>query len=203
MNNTYLATKNNLIKTKATLNLSKQGHELLEKKRYILLREMNKYKDEYLKLKENIVKLFEEGYFYIQNANVDIGIDELINISNSIKEENNIDIKYKTVMGVEIPSVICEPEELKLSYGLYNTSISVDEAIIKFNEIKNNIIRLAEVENIIFRLKEAIAKVQKRSNALKDIIIPKNEQIVKQIQNILEERDREELIRMKKIKENM
>ena len=40
-----------------------------------------------------------------------------------------IDIKYKTVMGVEIPSIIYEKPQKELKYGLYNTSIQVDEVL--------------------------------------------------------------------------
>lgn len=196
----YLPTKNNLLKIKANLKLSKQGHELLEKKKFILTVEKNKYIKEQKQLKEEITKLFEKGYMALNNASIDIGIDELINISDGIKTEKSIDIKYKSIMGVEIPSIVYDIQDLKLNYGLYSTTMSVDETILKFIQIKKAIIQLAEIDNILFRLNKSIQKVQKRSNALKDIIIPNNEKIAKQIQDILEEREREELTRLKVMK---
>lgn len=196
----YLPTKNNLLKIKANLKLSKQGHELLEKKKFILTVEKNKYIKQQKKLKEEINKLFEEGYTALNNASIDIGIDELINISDGIKTEKSIDIKYKSIMGVEIPSVVYDIQDLELSYGLYSTTISVDETILKFIQIKRVIIQLAEIDNILFRLNKSIQKVQKRSNALNDIIIPNNEKIAKQIEDILEEREREEFTRLKVMK---
>ena len=180
----YLPTKNNLLKIKANLKLSKQGHELLEKKKFILTVEKNKYIKQQKKLKEEINKLFEEGYTALNNASIDIGIDELINISDGIKTEKSIDIKYKSIMGVEIPSIVYDIQDLELSYGLYSTTISVDETILKFIQIKRAIIQLAEIDNILFRLNKSIQKVQKRSNALNDIIIPNNEKIAKQIEII-------------------
>ena len=196
----YLPTKNNLLKIKANLKLSKQGHELLEKKKFILTVEKNKYIKQQKKLKEEINKLFEEGYTALNNASIDIGIDELINISDGIKTEKSIDIKYKSIMGVEIPSIVYDIQDLELSYGLYSTTISVDETILKFIQIKRAIIQLAEIDNILFRLNKSIQKVQKRSNALNDIIIPNNEKIAKQIEDILEEREREEFTRLKVMK---
>ena len=196
----YLPTKNNLLKIKANLKLSKQGHELLEKKKFILTVEKNKYIKQQKKLKEEINKLFEEGYTDLNNASIDIGIDELINISDGIKTEKSIDIKYKSIMGVEIPSIVYDIQDLELSYGLYSTTISVDETILKFIQIKRAIIQLAEIDNILFRLNKSIQKVQKRSNALNDIIIPNNEKIAKQIEDILEEREREEFTRLKVMK---
>ena len=59
---------------------------------------------------------------------------------------------------------------------------------------------LAEVENSIYRLSVAIRKTQRRANALQNIIIPRNERIVKFISDSLEEKDREEFSRMKVIK---
>lgn len=124
----------------------------------------------------------------------------MIDISDGIKVDNSIDIKYKTIMGVEIPSIVLEKKDLKINYGLYNTTYSVDKAILKFDEVREYILELAQTENTIFRLKKAIEKVQRRSNALKEIIIPEDEKLANQIQDVLEENDREEFIRLKKLK---
>lgn len=128
------------------------------------------------------------------------GMDDMIDISDGIKVDNSIDIKYKTIMGVEIPSIVQENKDLKINYGLYNTTYSVDQAILKFDEVREYILELAQTENTIFRLKKAIEKVQRRSNALKEIIIPEDEKLANQIQDVLEENDREEFIRLKKLK---
>lgn len=71
-----------------------------------------------------------------------------------------------------------------------------------FNNIKYKIIESAEIENIILRLNRSIAKVQKRSNALKDIIIPNDEKTEAEIKSTLEEREREEFSRLKVAKRN-
>lgn len=103
-------------------------------------------------------------------------------------------------MGVDIPSVIYEESNIKLNYELFQTSISVDETIIKFAEAKEFIIKIAEINNTILRLKKAIEKVERRSNALKEIIIPKNEILLKKINDSLEEMQRDEFIRLKVVK---
>ena len=43
MENQYLPTKTNLLKIKDSIKLSKQGRELLERKRLILMKEKEKY----------------------------------------------------------------------------------------------------------------------------------------------------------------
>ena len=198
-----LPTKNNLMKIKGQMNLSIQGQELLEKKKIILNVEKNKYINKYSELKNKLITQLQEGHQLLQSANVDVGLDEMVNIANTIEPENSIDIKYKTVMGVEIPSIIYDEKKIgSLNYSLNGTTISVDMAVLKFAEIKKTIIELSEVENTINKLNKAIEKVQKRSNALKDIIIPEYKVQVKKIQDILEEREREDLSRMKVLKRN-
>lgn len=200
MDTKYLPTKNNLIKIKNSIKQSKEGQMLLEQKRMILTRELDKYIYQEQELKKRGNELLDEAYHYLQIANVEIGIDDMINISDGIKIDNSLDIKYKTIMGVEIPSIVPEETEVTINYGLYNTTVSVDKAILKFIEVKKYILELAQIENIIFRLKKDIEKVQRRSNALKEIIIPNDEKAVKEIQDILDENEKEEFIRLKKLK---
>ena len=130
-------------------------------------------------------------------------MEELKDISEEVDFKQKIDIKYKTVMGVEIPSIIYEKQNKKTMIGLYNTNIQLDEAIEIFTKIKTEIIELAEIENTILRINKAIEKVKKRSNALKDIIIPEEKQQIKTIESILEEREREEFSRLKVIKKKI
>lgn len=195
-----LPTKNNLIKLKNFIKQSKEGHNLLEQKKMILQNEMKKYKEKYQELKDRSESIFLDAFNALNLASVDIGIDELLDISTGMKTEDNIDIQYISVMGVEIPSVVYNEQKIKINYGLYNTTASVDEAIVKFNEVKKYLIEMAQLENIINRLSQNIEKVQRRSNALSEIIIPRDEAIAKNVQNILEEAEREEFARLKVIK---
>lgn len=198
-----LPTKTNLIKLKKTIALSKQGQELLEKKKYILLKEKEKYDSEKKKIEQEYKLQKEEAFKLLQNANVDLGINNVSIIAYNIEIDNEIDIKYKTVMGVEIPEIAYNYDSKpNINFGLLDTTISVDEAIIAFKKLKILLVNLTKLEIIIKRLNNAIEKVQKRSNSLKDIIIPNYEKDEKNIQEILEERDREEFTRMKMIKKS-
>ena len=198
-----LPTKTNLIKLKKTIALSKQGQELLEKKKYILLKEKEKYDTEKKKIEQEYKLQKDEAFKLLQNANVDLGINNVSIIAYNIEIDNEIDIKYKTVMGVEIPEIAYNYDSKpNINFGLLDTTISVDEAIIAFKKLKILLVNLTKLEIIIKRLNNAIEKVQKRSDSLKDIIIPNYEKDEKNIQEILEERDREEFTRMKMIKKS-
>lgn len=197
-----LPTKNNLIKLKSFIHESKEGKKLLEKKKMILKREMDKYIKEKEMLKESGNNLLLDSFNMLKNANVDIGIENVLDIANGIEEDNSVDIKYISVMGVEIPSVIMGKIEPKINYGLYETTSCVDEAIVKFKQVKEYLIKLAQIETTIIRLNNSIEKVSRRINALEQIIIPRDEKIAKKISEILDEVQMEEFARLKVVKKD-
>ena len=163
--------------------------------------EKEKYYSKKKKIEENFNEQYKKAFYMLQNANVDIGISKVNNIAYDINIDNKLDIKYKTVMGVEIPIVSYENKKIPdLTFGLLGTTITLDEAIVEFQKLKEILIDLAQIKTTLQRLDEAIQKVQKRSNSLKDIIIPNYIKQQKTIQETLDERDREEFTRLKVIK---
>ena len=198
-----LPTKSNLIKIKKSIALSKQGHELLEKKRFILMHEKEKREEDLLKIEKEMKEKEEEVFMLFKNANVEIGINDMRNIASSIVKDNSIDVKNISVMGVEIPSINYDKNRPLIRYGLYETSEMVDKAVIAFYEFRLIFIKYVELKTSIERLNEAIIKVQKRASALKNIIIPKDEETERYISDVIDEREREEFSRLKIIKRKM
>ena len=130
-----------------------------------------------------------------------MGIDAVDKISLAVDVEDGVEVKFRSVMGVEIPIVIMNEETAESpSYGFSGTTVSLDEARKKFNDVKKLTKALAQIENSVFRLADNIKKTQKRANALKNIMIPRYEEETKLIQNALEEKEREEFSRLKVIK---
>ncbi len=200
MGKIYLPTKNNLLKLKRSIKEYNKGQKLLEEKELILKKKLENYRLQEKELGQMAKRAKVNAIQALKRANVDVGFDELVDISNAIKEDKTINIKYLSLMGVDIPSVISEELETKISYGLYHTTVSVDECVVQFIILKKYIIKLAELNNTIVRLQKAIEKVQRRSNALKEVIIPREEKVVKKIASALEESERDEFVRMKVVK---
>lgn len=203
MNSSTLPTKNNLMRLKENLKLSIQGRELLEKKKIILSMEKTKYQKKAKEQLKNVQALLKKAYTSYIKATIDTGVDNLIDISNGMNFEDMLDIKYKTIMGVEIPSIVYEPKQASINYSLYDTTSAVDSTIIDFNSIKSELVVYAETLNTIIKLEKNIEKVSKRSNALGDMIIPQTQSSISEIQDILEEREREEFTRLKVIKNKL
>ena len=193
-------TKGNLILAKNSLALSRQGFDLMDKKRNILIRELMELIAEATDIQKEIDIAFTNAYRALQKANIQMGIHEVEQVSLAVPVENSIKIKRRSVMGTEIPKVEYEKKEQKPSYSFYHTRMSLDEACEQFEKVKELTIRLAEIENSAYRLAYNIKKTQKRANALQNITIPKYENLAKEIQEYLEEKEREEFTRLKVIK---
>ena len=192
-------TKGNLIIAKNTLALSKTGYGLLDKKRNILIREMMNLIDAAKALQSKIESTFTNAYSALEQANIDIGIETVEKIGYAMAVEDSLEIKFRSVMGVEIPIVVLDEQPIKPDYGMKNTGSALDEAVVSFVKVKYLTRQLAQIETSVYRLADSIKKTQKRANALKNIMIPRYEEETKNIQNALDEKEREEFSRLKVI----
>ena len=195
MAKTLAPTKGNLMMAKNTLRLSKQGYEMLDKKRNILIREMMLLIEEAKEVEAKIEETFAAAYKALESANVIMGVSKVQNLAHSAVLENSVKVDLRSVMGVEIPVVTADKPDGRPVYGFNGTSSALDEASVKFMTVK-----LTEIENAVYRLAMNIKKTQKRANALENITIPLYDKLSKDIQNALEEKEREEHTRLKIIK---
>jgi V-type ATPase, D subunit len=193
-------TKSNLLRTKDNLNLSRTGYNLIDKKRTVLIKEMMQQIEKAKEIQSDVKELFEKAYSVLQEANITMGVRQVQDIALSIDKAEHFDISYKSIMGLDVPTVKYEKPVLRPHYSMYMTGEAIDEAIMIFQKIKNLIYRLAETENTVYKLSIEIKKNQKRANALEKMQIPNLEETVKYISESLEEKEREDFYRLKKIK---
>lgn len=194
------ATKGNLLAAKNSLELAKNGYELLDKKRVILINEMMRLIDVAGEIQSHIDDTFCRAYAALQNANITEGISEVDKIASSVSVDDSVSVRFRSVMGVEIPEVSFEEKTVEPMFGFLGVSMAIDEACQQFENVRRLTLRLAETETAIYRLAINIRKTQKRANALKNIIIPRYTGMIKEITVALDEKEREEFSRLKVIK---
>ena len=194
-------TKGNLMRARNSLKLARQGYDLMDKKRNILIRELTAYTEEAREIQEVINETYRKAYASLQKANMQMGIENVQTIAETLPVDMSIEIKIRSVMGTEIPLVRYDAEwNLRPAYAFFRTRDSLDEARAAFARVKDLTVRLAQVETAAYRLAANIQKTQKRANALKNITIPYYEELAKTIGAALEEKEREEFTRLKVIK---
>ncbi len=192
-------TKTNLINTKKSLELAKLGYDLMDRKRNILVREMMALIDRAKQVQGEISDAYQKAYGALQKANLSLGDCERFAMAMPVKSDLKID--FRSVMGIEIPTVEVEESSADArAFGFSKTNRDFDEACIEFSKVKVLTAKLAEIESSVCRLADAVAKTQKRSNALSNIMIPQFAETIRYISSDLDEKEREEFARLKVIK---
>lgn len=192
-------TKNNLINTKKSLSLAELGYDLLDRKTNILVREMMDMIGKARIIQSQIDEIYADAYIALQKANLTLGICQ--EAANTVPVDMGLNLDRRSVMGIELPIVSLKEQSADIYYGLGSTNSKLDEAYIKFNEVKQLTVKLSEVEGSVYRLADAIKKTKKRTNALNNIIIPNFKSNIRNISDALEEKEREDFSRLKVIKE--
>lgn len=195
-------TRSELIKTKRQIKLAKSGYNLLKKKRDGLILEFFEILKRAKTLREELVNEYKIALEKINVARTLEGDLKVKSIAMAIKDIPDVKLETKNIMGVKVPKV--ESSEIKKAfmergYGVYNSS-SIDEAAEVYERVVEKIIVAAEVETSMRKLLNEIEKTKRRVNALEFVVIPKLDDIRSFIQLRLEEMERENIFRMKRIK---
>jgi len=193
-------TKTSLIAAQNSLELSRKGYELLDKKRNVLIMTMMSFIEKAEEIQKKVEVVFGDAYEALQTANTTMGISNIEQIAQSIPEASGFEVLDKSIMGVEIPEISHQEEKLIHYYSFYHTNTALDVAMQKFHEVKLLLYELSEIEDSVYKLAMEVKRTQKRTNALQNIQIPKYEEIVGKILEVLEEREREDFFRLKVVK---
>lgn len=196
-------TRMELLRLKRRIKLAEKGHKILKEKQDALIMEFFTIYDEALALRRELNQKIAEAFEQLRLAEIDMGIVRLSEIALSVRPNKEIDIKRRNIMGVPVPLIEAEGfkrDPSERGYAFVSSSSKVDVASEKFEEVLELAIRLAEVEETLKRLAREIEKTKRRVNALEYIIIPRMKETVKYISQHLDEMERENFFRLKRVK---
>lgn len=196
-------TKSNLIKVKQDFVIAKEGHELLEQKREILVLELMSYVERVKRLEKELDTLLFDAYFSLKNTFVVLGHENTKAKAKLISYDYLIRKKSLKILGKNLPSIEIEQPILKLQYSFLNTRTNLDETSMKFLKLIPILSELAEIRNIVWRLSQEVKRTQRRVNALEKVILPDNTETIKFIESSLEEQERSEMFIRKLVKKNL
>lgn len=194
------ATKTNLFKMRKSLELTREGHDLLDEKRRILLEELTALVDAVDRYQTETDDALRKAYAALDKAVVLMGRRRLDNIGLSIDIRNELTISLKRIMGVQIPVVSLRMEEHPPYFRSFDTSLAVDEAIKEFKGAVKLLALLAEKKIALLRIAAEVQKTIRKVNALEKIYIPLYQDSVKYISDRLDEESRDAFALLKMIK---
>jgi len=193
-------TRTNLLKMRETLELAQEGHDILDQKREVLTSELLRVAHDATELQKEVWGRLAEAYKALDMARLTVGREHLEWAALSVSETINVDITPHSIMGVVIPSAKARGKPPETPYGLGDTTVALDEAVVAFRRVLEEIPLLAETVVTAYRLARDLQKTQRRVNALEHIFIPQYRETADWIESALEEREREETFRLKVLK---
>jgi len=184
-------TKSSLFAVKDQLSIAREGFELLEQKREILVTELMRMVEEVKLLEREMDKRLESAYGTLKRMFIGVGRQTAKEISTGIRFEYEVREKQGKLMGIPLPTLDFAMPKMDLKYSFMSTYSSCDKTMIEFFELLKLIARMAEIRTMVWRLAKEVRKTQRRVNALEKIVIPDVLETKNFIEGVLEERERE------------
>ena len=198
------ATKIELFKYKRSTQVASMVQKILDDKRKVLLKNIEEMIAEAQKTRGGIWEPLQEIYESVNESYLSLGVATVDSVAQSTPAVMEVQSDVKRVVDVTIPVLsVTEKDTKSIPYGFADTNASIDRGAKLIKDLLPKICKAAEYENSIFSLAKALEKTQKLLNALENVIIPQYKQRVRFILATLEEREREEFARLKKVKASM
>ena len=198
------ATKIELFKYKRSSQVATMVQKILDDKRKVLLKNIEEMIAEAQKTRGGIWEPLQDIYQSVNESYLSLGVGTVDSVAQSTPGVMEVESDVKRVVDVTIPVLsVTEKDTKSIPYGFADTNASIDRGAKLIKDLLPKICKAAEYENSIFSLAKALEKTQKLLNALENVIIPQYKQRVRFILATLEEREREEFARLKKVKASM
>lgn len=201
MSQKVLPTKINLIQLRGQLRIINVIKRLLENKREVLLLYLRTYAAEYEKLYNEVNEVMRRVYDSYLQAVASEGISNIEEIAFSQKSSLDVISSTKIIFGVRIPVIRLNKESIPPKpFSDIETSPYLSESYEKMTDALNKLIELVELESTIRSLVAELRKTQRLINSIDNYVLPFYNSSIKYIRQILEDRQREEFVRLKTIR---
>ena len=197
-------TRMELLALRKRRDIAERGRDLLREKLDALMIEFFESVRNISALRERSHALLEEAYALFIETQMIHGSAKLEQLSIGVEDRFDLEAETRNAIGVTLPDMQLKVSPLKSApYNLLATSARLDDATMKMAETLKAIAELSSAEAATRKLAEAIASTKRRVNSLDYIIIPRVLGSIRYIQMHLEEREREDFFRLKRIKSRM
>ncbi len=196
-------TRSELLKLKVQIKLAKSGHSLLKKKRDGLIMEFFELLKTAKTVRVELADSFGVAQSNINKARLVHSDLKLRSLALAIQKDPELKVETKNIMGVRVADI--KVDEIKKSMqergiGALSSTTQIDNSISSYEVVVEKAIKVAEAETAMKRLLSEIQKTKRRVNALEFNRIPAMDDAKKFITLRLEEMERENVFRLKRIK---
>jgi V/A-type H+-transporting ATPase subunit D len=197
-------TRMELLILRRRRNIAERGRDLLREKLDALMIEFFQFARQITALRAKAQERMTKAYENFVDAQMAMGYMKLEQTSVGVQDRFSIDPKSRNIIGVTVPYIQVNVRPLDgFPYNIYDTSATLDVATISMAEAIKAIAELSSAEAALMKLAEAIAATKRRVNSLEYIVIPRLLTTIRYIEMHLEEAEREDFFRLKRIKGRM
>lgn len=197
-------TRSELLEVTKKIKLTKNGHKILKLKRDGLILEFFKILDQAKDLRTEIAKRYREAQERIVIANAVDGVIAVRSAAYALTIHPEIELRSRNLMGVVVPEIKSSKLSAPLDergYGVIGTSPRIDEAADAYEKLMETVVKAAELETTMKKLLDEIERTKRRVNALEFKVLPELEESERFIRFRLEEMERDNIFRLKRIKD--
>jgi len=197
-------TRMELLTLRKRRRIAERGRDLLREKLDALMIEFFQFVREITNLRAKAQEQLAKAYDNFVDAQMAMGYMKLKQTTIGVEDRFSIDSKSRNVIGVIVPYLQVSVKPLDgFPYNVYDTSIKLDVATMSMAEAIKLIAELSSAEAALMKLAHAIAATKRRVNSLEYIVIPRMVGTIRYIEMHLEEAEREDFFRLKRIKGRM
>lgn len=194
-------TRARLLELRRLREEARAGHDMLERKREVLLREVWGLLRELDHHERDVRRRFGAAYAALREARLTMGSEGLAWAALAPAARTACVTESRSVMGVALPLVRITVTPLPLPYSPFGTSVTMDRARQRWLDVGACLGSWAEAYGSVWRASAELARTQRRVNALERLVIPRYDAAIHGIEAALEEQERETFLRGKRVKE--
>lgn len=197
-------TKSNVLRIKEELEFAQEGYDLLEQKREVLVMEVMGLIEDFRRCKKDVEDSLALAYESLKMSHMILGEKRVLKAALSAVSSEDIRIRDRSIMGIVVPVISFTTKRSSSNqYGFQDTSHCLDRTVKHFHSCLEKLAKLAQIEITLWRLTNELRKTQRRANALNNIFIPEYWDTIKYLEDNLEEKEREEIFQLKRVKKRL
>ncbi|MCP2014143.1 V/A-type H+-transporting ATPase subunit D [Deinococcus sp. HSC-46F16] len=193
-------TRSALLASKASLKTASGGADLLKRKRDALIGEFFALVRDALAAREQLAGVSKGAYTSLFGAKAWDSPEAVESLSLAGTGDYAIDMQIESIYGVKVPRINIPERQQQVNFSPINVGARTIQAATDFGGVLEAIVKVAATETKLRRIGEEIKKTSRRVNALEQVVIPGIQDDIRFIRGVLDQREREESFRLKKIK---
>lgn len=198
-------TRMNLLARRAQIELAQQGRDLLTDKRNALIKELQKLAEQVMVRSDALDEAAADARLALAEAEAYDGPEAVRSAALATRKGIQVEARVANIMGVQVPELAAPPVSRRLDergYALTASTPRSDAVADRFENVVGLMLTLSSQEIRLQRLAQEVRSTTRRMNALEHVLLPRLRAEKDYIQMMLEERERENIFRFKRLQQS-